>query len=129
MGRAFKAWLFPFVTALILALFVYVLRGNFDLFGLSDAFLFPGIFTVGFVLLRLIARTGTYDVAGYGLTSFRDAFRRDRNKTYDSVYEYQERHRTLRKNKPYHFWPTLIIGIMFILVAYLLAELALMGSL
>ncbi len=125
MNTVLKAWGFPFAIGLILALFVYVLRGQYDLFGLSDAFLFPGMFMVGIILLRMMSRTGVYDVAGYGVASFRDAFRRDGKKVYDSMLDYRDKQTSLRKNKPLMFLPTLMIGLGFIAIAIILAEIAL----
>ena len=120
-----KQWIFPIAIGLILALFVLVLRGQYDWFGLSDAFLFPGMFMVGIMILRIMSRTGVYDVAGYGVTSFRDAFRRDGKKVYDSMLSYQQSQMSRRKNKPLNYVPTLVVGVSFILLALLFAQLAL----
>jgi hypothetical protein len=125
-NSAIKAWFYPLFISAFFALIIYLLRSSYDLFGLSDALLFPGIFNVGIVLLRLIARTGTYDVAGYGVTSFRDAFRREGKKNFQSVYDYREKQTILRKNKPYKFWPSLMVGVIFIVCSFLIAEVALM---
>jgi hypothetical protein len=120
-----KQWIFPIAIGLILALFVLVLRGQYDWYGVSDAFLFPGMFMVGIILLRMMSRTGVYDVAGYGVSSFRDAFRRDGKKVYDSMVDYQQSHMSRRKNKPLNYLPTLVVGLTFIGLAFLFAQLAL----
>lgn len=120
-----RAWIFPIAIGLILALFVFVLRGQYDWFGLSDAFLFPGMFMVGIMVLRIMSRTGVYDVAGYGVNSFKDAFRRDGKKVYDSMLTYQQSQMNRRKQKPLTYVPTLVVGFTFIALAFLFAQVAL----
>jgi hypothetical protein len=125
LQKIFTNWLLPFIVLFFFALIIFILRGQFNLYGLSDAFLIPGVATLSIIILRLISRTGTYDIAGYGFNSFRDSFRRDGKKVFKSLNDYQDQKFKVRNNQSFSYFPTLIISILFILISLGLAYFSL----
>ena len=125
LQKKFTSWLLPFIALFFFVLMIFILRGQFNLYGLSDAFLIPGVSTLSIIILRLISRTGTYDIAGYGLNSFRDSFRRDGKKVFKSLNDYQDQKFKIRNNQSFSYFPTLIISILFILISLFLAYFSL----
>jgi uncharacterized membrane protein len=127
MQPAWKRWLVISLVGIAIFAFTYFYRGVFDYFGLSDAALLPGAILLSIAGLRLIFRTGVYDVTGYGLSKFADSFKRSDKANYQSVYEYQEVKNLKRKNQPFVALPYFVVGGIFILLSYIFSMLALGG--
>ncbi len=125
LQRILNAWLIPLLGLLFLGTIIFIFRGQFNLYGLSDAFLLPGIITFSLTMLRLISRTGTYDVAGYGINSLRDSFRKDGKKNFKSLHDYQEQKNKQRNKYSFSVFPIITISIIFILISVVLAYFSL----
>jgi uncharacterized membrane protein len=118
-----KSWIITFIIAGLLFGTTYLLRGQFNLYGVSDALILPGAIFLSYAGLRSVTRTGVYDVSGYGISRFRDAFRRDQQKTYDSVYEYKEIKQQRRQSRAPYMAPQVIVGILCIALSLWVATL------
>jgi hypothetical protein len=118
-----KSWIMSIIVAVLLFGITYFLRGQFNLYGLSDALILPGAILLSYAGLRSVTRTGIYDVSGYGISRFRDAFRRDQQKAYDSVYEYKEIKQQKRQSNVPYMVPQMMVGILCIALSLWVATL------
>ena len=118
-----RSWVVTTIVAGLLFGATYLLRGQFNLYGISDALILPGAIFLSYAGLRAVTRTGVYDVSGYGITRFRDAFRRDQQKAYDSVYEYKEVKQQKRQSQSAYMTPQVIIGLLCIALSLWVATL------
>ena len=83
---------------------------------LSDAFCVPGILITGFGLLIFCSNEGAFDGVTYAVKSFFNMFRRNRGKTYASLYDYRE----AKGDKKLGFGYMVICGLVFLAVGIIL---------
>jgi hypothetical protein len=124
MASSLKRWLFPLIFVLLIAGYTILSTPTFDFYTLSNAFVYPGMILLGYVLLRLITRTGVYDVTGYGLSRFRDSVLRGGKNHYGDVYTYKEVYEQKRKQQPFRYLPLLMIGLGCLGLSIMFAFLA-----
>jgi hypothetical protein len=124
MASSLKRWLFPLVFTIILVCYTLLTSETLDLYSISNAFVYPGMLLLAYVLLRLITRTGVYDVTGYGLSRFRDSIFRAGKNNYEDVHAYKDVYELKRKQQPFIYLPSLIIGLINVGLSILFAFLA-----
>jgi hypothetical protein len=124
MSSSLKRWLYPLVFTLVLFSYTLLTSATVDYYSISNAFVYPGMLLVAYVLLRLITRTGVYDVTGYGLSRFRDSIFRGGKNNYEDVHAYKDVYDLKRKQQPFTYYPALIIGLMNLGLSILFAYLA-----
>jgi hypothetical protein len=127
MGSALRPWVTAFILALGLFLLILIGRGLYNAFGLSDALFVSGAVLIGISALRVIYRTGVYDVSGYGLNKFMKSFRRDQKRTYQNIYDYKDQQLAKRQKRPFYALPYFVIGSTLLAIAYLFSSIALMA--
>jgi hypothetical protein len=127
MGSAIRPWVTAFIFAAGLFLLILIGRGLYNPFGLSDAFFVSGAVLIGISALRVIYRTGVYDVSGYGLNTFVQSFRRDQKRTYQNIYDYKDQQLAKRQKRPFYALPYFTIGVTLLALAYLFSSIALMS--
>jgi hypothetical protein len=102
----------------------FILRAEFDLYGVSNALLLPGVLLLSYAGLRLITRTGVYDVGGFSVTALKDSFKSDQKKTFGSFYDYKQYQNDKRKKVSFFSFPYFISGSIYLILSLLAAYLA-----
>jgi hypothetical protein len=123
-----KSWALAFIFPFIFSLLILLSQGRFDAIGYSDAFFIPGVFTIGIAILRLISRTGTYDVSGYGVSTLTNFFKPDDKRPYRSMNDYREKKLMQRKSTRYHPLPSIVIGLVFIALSFVFSSASILGA-
>lgn len=80
---------------------------------LSDAFFAVGVVITCAGVLVMSSNEGTFDALVYGMSSFRDLFRKKSQKKYETFYDY----RASRQDKKVRFGFLLICGLLFLVIA------------
>jgi hypothetical protein len=123
-----RSWAIAFIFPCIFSIFILLSQGRFDAIGYSDALFIPGVFTIGIAILRLISRTGTYDVSGYGLSTLTNFFKPDDKRPYRSMNDYREKKLIQRQSRRYNPLPSIVIGLCFIALSFVFSSASIIGS-
>jgi hypothetical protein len=86
---------------------------------LSDSFLVPGVLISGFGGLIFVSNEGVFDGITYGLTSFFDIFRKDKQNKYRTFFDYRES----KGERDTSFGYLLICGLSFLALSGLMIVL------
>jgi hypothetical protein len=127
MGSTLRPWFTAIGVASGLFTVILISRGIYNAFGLSDALFVSGAVVLGISALRVIYRTGVYDVSGYGFNNFMQSFRRDPKRSYQNIYDYKDQKMAKRRDKPFYALPYVVIGLLFLSLAYVFSNIALMS--
>lgn len=119
-----RTWFLIQFFALVTFTFTFLSRAEFDWYGVSDAFLLPGILLLSYAGLRLITRTGVYDVGGFSVTSIKDSFKQDNKKSFRSFYDYKQAQIEKRKKVSFTSLPYFISGSVYLVLSLVAAYLA-----
>ena len=119
MKKIFK-YLITLLVGLALAAWVAISKGIFSetraeiIFGiLSDAFFVPGVLLVGVGGLIFVSNEGIFDGFTYGIISFIDIFRKDKQNKYRTFFDYRQS----KGERDTSFGFMLICGIAFIVAS------------
>lgn len=113
-------WLIASSVAILVFCLVLFLRKIYTLTGFCDAFFFAAAMEFALLLIYWIERTGVFDVFNFQFYRFFESFRPDGLKKWDTAYDYKQEKEGKRKITRLYFWPYLIIGGVFLLVAIIL---------
>lgn len=118
--RTLFAWISSvLVNGLLFTLFLLI-KADYSLWGLSDAFFFSGAVALGLNLLGLISRAGTFDMISYTFVKLIDSFRKNKTASHDSAYEYSEAKKARRKEKRTDWLPGVLVPLLMLVVAVIL---------
>ena len=116
--------LIVFLVSLVLGILIFVLycliKSSFSLINCLD-----GMFVASAVILflgfgQLILNQGTFDGIVVGFANLASVFKKNGSKRYDGIYEYQELKKEKRKGTRFRFIPTLTVGVILLIIAFIL---------
>lgn len=119
MKKIFK-YLITLLVGLALAAWVAISKGIFSetraeiIFGiLSDAFFVPGVLLLGVGGLIFVSNEGIFDGFTYGIISFIDIFRKDKQNKYRTFFDYRQS----KGERDTSFGFMLVCGLAFIAIS------------
>ena len=119
MKKIFK-YLITLLVGLALAAWVAIPKGIFSetraeiIFGiLSDAFFVPGVLLLGVGGLIFVSNEGIFDGFTYGIISFIDIFRKDKQNKYRTFFDYRQS----KGERDTSFGFMLVCGLAFIAIS------------
>lgn len=105
-------WILSISFAILFIFPMYFLTA----WNLSDIMLVPGIAYIGYVLLRVIARLGTFDVFAYQFSNWFSSWKRGIPKKYQDAYEYKQYAKEKRHDHKLVYLPWLAIGTICLIL-------------
>lgn len=111
-----------FIGAIIIILFC-VFRQEFNLLNANDGSFVACAILIAFGCLHITLNMGTFDVVAVGFANLFSVFKKNGSKKYDGVYEYQLVKEEKRNSTRFYFFPILIAGLIYLLLAFILFTL------